>query len=134
MLGSVTEGSRPGLPPARRVGPRPADPLAGDWHARQRAGFAAVRNGAARNAPADPRCGRPLALEVSRDLLEFSRNPSSRGRPVTPTWFPLAPYLIRLADEQRVEADARLTLHVDLTAVDSVEVFCDRVPAGPAAE
>ena len=71
------------------------------------------------------------ALEVSRDLLEFSRNPSSRGRPVTPTWFPLSPYLLRLAEEQAVEAHASsLTLHVDLSKVDDVEVFCDRVRLG----
>ncbi|HZU34537.1 MAG TPA: HAMP domain-containing sensor histidine kinase [Gemmataceae bacterium] len=71
------------------------------------------------------------ALEVSRDLLEFSRNPGSRGRPVTPTWFALRPYLARLAEEQLVEAQRKsLTLHVDLAAIDDTEVYCDRVRLG----
>jgi hypothetical protein len=71
------------------------------------------------------------ALEVSRDLLEFSRNPSSRGRPVTPTWFALAPYLARLAEEQAVEAQRKsLSLHVDLAACRDLEVYIDRVRLG----
>lgn len=71
------------------------------------------------------------ALEVSRDLLEFSRNPSGRGRPVTPTWFALAPYLTHLVEEQAGEAQRKsLSLDLDLAAVRDTEVYIDRVRLG----
>jgi signal transduction histidine kinase len=71
------------------------------------------------------------ALEVSRDLLEWSRNPSGRGRPVTPTWFALEPCLVKLAEEQSGEARRKkLELEVDLAASRDWEVYIDRVRLG----
>jgi len=71
------------------------------------------------------------ALEVGRDLLDWSRNPSARGRPVTPSWFSLEPFLVKLAEEQLGEARRkRLELDVDLAASRDWEVYIDRVRLG----
>lgn len=71
------------------------------------------------------------AMEIGRDLLEWCRRPTAQGRPVRPTWFPLEPFLARLAHEQTPEAQRkRLTLHVDVAAAHDWEVYTDQVRLG----
>jgi signal transduction histidine kinase len=71
------------------------------------------------------------ALEVSRDLLDWCRNPTNRGRPVTATWFALEPFLVKLAGELSAEAKRKaLILDVDVAATLDWEVCIDRVRLG----
>jgi signal transduction histidine kinase len=79
----------------------------------------------------DLRAAIDRAIQVGKDLLEWSRGSAQRGRPVEPTWMVLEPFLERLSREQLQAARAKgLALTVDLTAIAGWEIHTDAVRLG----
>ena len=71
------------------------------------------------------------ALQIGRDLLLWCRGPAQAGRIPEFTWFPLAPFLDALAQEQMPAAQRKgLTLTTRVTAAHGWEIYADRVRMG----
>jgi signal transduction histidine kinase len=71
------------------------------------------------------------AMSIGLDLLEWCRGPTTYGRRVTASWFPLAPHLKSLAAEQLPAARRKaITLTTDFVAVEGQQIHSDPVRLG----
>lgn len=71
------------------------------------------------------------SLSVGLDLLEWCRGPTQHSRRVSNGWFPLAPFLRVLVEEQQPGAETKdIRLHTDFSAARDFEVFTDHVRLG----
>ncbi|HEY7309862.1 MAG TPA: HAMP domain-containing sensor histidine kinase [Gemmataceae bacterium] len=71
------------------------------------------------------------ALAIGMDLLEWARGPSLGGRGVDTPWFPLASFLVNLADEHMAQAQRKaITWVTNFDAARGLEVQADRVRLG----